>query len=111
MDTVPFWGAGLELLSGHWQSLWYHGLETPEAFAFTGLHPKYGKPPDNQAWGDYMGVKILSAGHRRDRRHRQHGQLVEYLESGEEFDILKGRPGKFRELGPPAPAGDVRSEG
>ena len=27
MDTVPFWAAGIDSLSGHWQSLWYHGLE------------------------------------------------------------------------------------
>ena len=24
MDTVPFWAAGIDSLSGHWQSLWYH---------------------------------------------------------------------------------------
>ena len=26
MDTVPFWAAGIDSLSGHWQSLWYHTL-------------------------------------------------------------------------------------
>ena len=25
MDTQPFWSAGIDSISGHWQSLWYHG--------------------------------------------------------------------------------------
>ncbi len=60
MDTVPFWAAGLENLSGHWQSLWYHGLNVPAAQAFTKrFSEKFGTPPDNQAWGDYVAVRIV----------------------------------------------------
>jgi branched-chain amino acid transport system substrate-binding protein len=97
MDTVPFWAAGLESLSGHWQSLWYHGLEIPAAQEFTDTFTqKYGKPPDNQAWGDYMGVKILLKAI-AETGGTDSMALVEYLEGGAEFDILKGRPGKFRD--------------
>jgi branched-chain amino acid transport system substrate-binding protein len=97
MDTVPFWAAGLESLSGHWQSLWYHGLDIPAAREFTdSFTQKYGKPPDNQAWGDYMGVKILLQAI-AETAGTDSMALVEYLESGEEFDILKDRPGKFRD--------------
>ena len=61
MDTVPFWAAGLDSLSGHWQSLWYHGLTLPAAQAFTKrFSEKFQSPPDNQAWGDYIGVKIVA---------------------------------------------------
>src|SRR3989449_6651872 len=35
MDTVPLSGAGIDSLSGHWQSLWYHGLTVPASQAFT----------------------------------------------------------------------------
>ena len=35
MDTVLFWGAGQDSISGHWQSLWYHGLTNPASVAFT----------------------------------------------------------------------------
>jgi hypothetical protein len=55
MDTIPFWAAGIDALSGYWQSLWYHGLTSKGAEAFTkAFTAKYGGPPDNQAWGDYM---------------------------------------------------------
>jgi branched-chain amino acid transport system substrate-binding protein len=97
MDTVPFWAAGLESLSGHWQSLWYHGLDIPTAQEFTSTFTqKYGKPPDNQAWGDYMGVKILLQAI-AETGGTDSTALVEYLESGAEFDIMKNRPGKFRD--------------
>jgi branched-chain amino acid transport system substrate-binding protein len=97
MDTVPFWAAGLESLSGHWQSLWYHALDNEASQTFTGnFTQKHGKPPDNQAWGDYMGVKILLQAI-AETGGTDSMALVEYLESGAEFDILKDRPGKFRD--------------
>jgi branched-chain amino acid transport system substrate-binding protein len=97
MDTVPFWAAGLESLSGHWQSLWYHALEIPGAQEFTAnFTQKNGKPPDNQAWGDYTGVKILLQAIAETGGTDSMG-IVEYLESGVEFDILKERKGRFRD--------------
>lgn len=46
MDTGPFWAAGLESLSGHWQSLWYHGLDNEASQEFTRKFiERYGKPP------------------------------------------------------------------
>jgi branched-chain amino acid transport system substrate-binding protein len=96
MDTVPFWAAGLENLSGHWQSLWYHGLAIPSAQAFTArFQQKFGTPPDNQAWGDYVGVRIvlqtIAATKSTDA-----AAAIQYLESGVTFDILKERKGSFR---------------
>ncbi|MBI1963906.1 MAG: ABC transporter substrate-binding protein [Candidatus Rokubacteria bacterium] len=96
MDTVPFWAAGLDALSGHWQSLWYHGLTLPAAQAFTRrFGDKYGKPPDNQAWGDYVGVKILLQA-MAETKSTEGAKWVAYFEKGASFDILKGRKGTFR---------------
>ncbi len=97
MDTVPFWAAGLDSLSGHWQSLWYHGLTLPASQAFTKrFSDKYGKPPDNQAWGDYVGVKILLQA-MAETKSSEGPKWVAYFEKGATFDILKGRKGSFRD--------------
>ncbi|MBF8288042.1 MAG: ABC-type branched-chain amino acid transport system, periplasmic component, ATP binding cassette [Candidatus Rokubacteria bacterium] len=97
MDTVPFWGAGIDSLSGHWQSLWYHGLAVPAAQAFTKrFSDKYGMPPDNQAWGDYVGVKILLQA-MAETKSTEGPKWVAYFEKGATFDILKGRKGSFRD--------------
>ncbi len=97
MDTVPFWAAGIESLSGHWQSLWYHGLTMPASQAFTKrFNDKYGKPPDNQAWGDYVGVRILLQA-MTETKSTEAAKWVSYFEKGASFDILKGRKGSFRD--------------
>ena len=96
MDTVPFWAAGLENLSGHWQSLWYHGLKVPAAQGFTKrFWDKFEGPPDNQAWGDYVGIKIVAQA-LAETKSTDAATLIEYLEKGASFDILKERKGSFR---------------
>lgn len=97
MDTVPFWAAGIEALSGYWQSLWYHDLKEPGSPEFTTRFTKrYGKPPDNQAWGDYIGIKIVLQAIAQSKSLKSQ-DLVKYLEKGARFDILKGREAWFRE--------------
>ncbi|HXM81672.1 MAG TPA: ABC transporter substrate-binding protein [Burkholderiales bacterium] len=96
MDTIPFWAAGIDSISGHWQSLWYHGLNVPAAHAFTKrFWDKNGFPPDNQAWGDYVGVMIVAQAI-AEAKSTDAVKLVEYLEKGASFDILKARRGMFR---------------
>ena len=96
MDTIPFWAAGIDSISGHWQSLWYHGLNVPAAQAFTKrFSDKNGFPPDNQAWGDYVGVMIVAQAI-AETKSTDAARLVEYLEKGASFDILKARRGMFR---------------
>ena len=68
----------------------------PAAQAFTRcFSDKYGKPPDNQAWGDYVGVKILLRA-MAETKSTEGAKWVAYFEKGASFDILKGRPGTFR---------------
>lgn len=96
MDTQPFWAAGIDALSGHWQSLWYHELKEKGSPEFTAAFRKrYGKPPENQAWGDYIGTRILLQAMQAAKSTKS-ADLVRYLEGGASFDILKGRPGTFR---------------
>ncbi len=98
MDTIPFWAAGIESLSGHWQSLWYHGLQTEGSKAFTKafLDRYAGRPPDNQAWGDYIGMKIV-LGAMNELKSTDSIKLIEHFEKGATFDLLKGREGRFRD--------------
>src|SRR2546429_309715 len=96
MDTIPFWAAGIDSLSGHWQSLWYHGLTVPQSVAFTKKFiGQFGYPPDNQAWGDYVAAKILTQAI-AEAKSTDSLKLVEYFEKGPSFDILKARKGSFR---------------
>lgn len=97
MDTAQFWAAGLENLSGFWQSLWYHGLDNERSRDFTRrFMDRYGEPPENQAWGDYVSMRIIAQALEETGETRSEA-LVEYLESGAEFDILKDRAGRFRD--------------
>ena len=96
MDTAGFWAAGIESITGYWQSLWYHGMQTDTSQAFTkAFVEKYKKPPENQAWGDYMGVKIMAAA-MEEAKTTDHDAIIGLLESGMDFDILKPRKGTFR---------------
>jgi len=96
MDTVPFWAAGIDALSGHWQSLWFHGLTLPAAVAFTKrFSDKFGGPPDNQAWGDYTAVRILAQS-MTETKSTASEIIITHLEKGATFDILKARKGSFR---------------
>ena len=54
------------------------------------------QPPDNQAWGDYVGVRIVVQTIAETKAPTLR-RLVQYLEKGAEFDMLKARKGKFRD--------------
>lgn len=96
MDTGQFWGAGLDALSGYWQSLWYHGLDLPASQAFTKAYQdRHDMPPENQAWGDYVAVKILAQA-MNEADSTASDDLIAYFEGGATFDILKAREGSFR---------------
>jgi branched-chain amino acid transport system substrate-binding protein len=97
MDTVPFWAAGIDALTGYWQSLWYHDLKESGSPEFTKrFSERNGKPPDNQAWGEYVGIRILLQAIAEAKSTRS-PDLVAHLEKGAKFDILKGREAWFRD--------------
>jgi branched-chain amino acid transport system substrate-binding protein len=96
MDTVLFWGAGQDSISGHWQSLWYHGLTNAPSVAFTKrFSDKFGGPPENQAWGDYVATKIMLQA-MAETKGTDTTKIIDHFEKGASFDILKPRKGMFR---------------
>jgi branched-chain amino acid transport system substrate-binding protein len=60
MDTIPFWAAGIDSLSGHWQSLWYHGLTVPQSVAFTRKFTASSAIRPTTRAGDYVAAKMLT---------------------------------------------------
>ena len=95
-DTALAWGAGKENFGGTWPVVWHHLLDTPGSKAFVAaFSKKYGKPPENQAWGDYMAVKILAQA-MTEIKSIEAVKIIEHFEKGATFDVLKTRPGYFR---------------
>lgn len=96
-DTASAWGAGAEAMQGTWPCIWYHTIDTPSAKAFTAAFTqKHGKPPENQAWGDYNAMKIVAQA-MAETKAAESPALVEYLEKGAKFDVMKGREAHFRD--------------
>jgi branched-chain amino acid transport system substrate-binding protein len=99
MDTVQFWAVGAQDLTGVWPATYYHQIDTPENrdFVQRWREQHNNTPPDNQAWHDYVAVKILAEA-MTETGSTNSDELVEFLESGHEFNVLKERPARFRQL-------------
>ncbi|ODV11339.1 MAG: ABC transporter substrate-binding protein [Rubrivivax sp. SCN 70-15] len=96
LNTADAWAAGRGNLSGIWPTVWYAGIQTPSAEAFTAAFTKkYGKPPENHAWVEYVTLKILAQAIAATKS-TETPKLVAYFESGAQFDLLKDRKGYFR---------------
>ena len=95
-DTALAWAAGKGNFVGTWPVVWHHLIDTPSSKAFVAAFTKkYGKPPENQAWGDYMALKIMAQS-MNELKTLDQTKIVEHLEKGAKFDILKPRQGYFR---------------
>lgn len=95
-DTAMVWGAGRGNFGGEWPVLWHHALDVPESKTFVAAFEKrWGQPPENQAWGDYIGTKML-ANAMNETETTDANALIEYFEGEPKLDILKGRQGYFR---------------
>jgi branched-chain amino acid transport system substrate-binding protein len=96
LNTADAWAAGEGNLSGTWPTVWYHTLEVPTSKAFvTAFSKKYGKPPENHAWIEYMAFKLMAQA-MNETKSTDTEQLIAYFEKETEFDILKARKGHFR---------------
>ena len=69
-------------------------LRSAKAFvaAFT---KKYGKPPENQAWGEYVALKAMVQA-MTETKSTDSAKMIAYLEKGAPIDVLKARKGSFR---------------
>ncbi|MCA3598804.1 MAG: ABC transporter substrate-binding protein [Methylobacterium sp.] len=95
-DTALAWAAGKENFGGTWPVVWHHLIDTPGTKKFVAdFTRKYGKPPENQAWGDYIAVKIFAQS-MNEQKSTDSAKLIEYWEKGAKFDVLKTRQGYFR---------------
>jgi len=95
-DTAVAWGAGKGNFFGTWPLVWHHLIDTPGSKAFVAAFTKkYGKPPENQAWGDYITMKILAQS-MNDAKTADPLKIIEHWEKEPKFDLLKTREGYFR---------------
>jgi branched-chain amino acid transport system substrate-binding protein len=95
-DTAVAWGAGKGNVLGTWPLVWDSQVQTPSSKRFTDAFvKKYGKPPENQAWGDYMSTRHVAQA-MNELKSTDSTKIVEHLEKGAKFDILKSREGYYR---------------
>ena len=95
-DTAVAWGAGQGNFSGIWPLIWHHLVDNPSSKKYVeAFTKKYGKPPENQSWGDYNSLKLVAQSF-AEIKSTDSQKLQEHLRKGAKFDILKGREGYFR---------------
>jgi branched-chain amino acid transport system substrate-binding protein len=95
-DTVVAWGAGKGNFSGIWPLVWHHLVDTPSSKKYVdAFTKKYGKPPDNQSWGDYNSLKIVAQS-MAETKSADPQKLAEHLRKGAKFDVMKAREAHFR---------------
>lgn len=95
-DTALAWGAGPGNFGGEWPVVWHHQLDNASTQAFVkAFTDRYGKPPENQAWGDYLATKVMAKA-MNETKSTDSAAILEYLADEPRFDILKGREGYFR---------------
>jgi len=96
LNTADAWAAGEGNLAGIWPTVWHHELDTPGSKAFVAaFRKKYGKPPENHAWIEYVSLKIMAQAINATKSTDTE-KLIAYFESQAEFDLLKARKGYFR---------------
>ncbi len=96
LNTADAWAAGEGNLSGTWPTVWYHTLEVPSSKTFVdNFTKKYGKPPENHAWIEYISLKMMAQAI-NETKSTDTEKLIAYFEKETQFDILKARKAYFR---------------
>jgi branched-chain amino acid transport system substrate-binding protein len=95
-DMALAWAAGKDNFIGTWPVVWHHLLDTPGSKKFVAdFRARYRRLPENQAWGDYVAMKIIAQS-MNEIRSADPQKLIEHWEKGAKFDLLKTREGYFR---------------
>ncbi|NDP42290.1 MAG: ABC transporter substrate-binding protein [Aromatoleum sp.] len=95
-DTAVAWGAGKGNVTGIWPLVWDSQVKSATAQKFTdAFTKKYGKPPENQAWGDYMSTRHVAQA-MNELKTTDSTKIAEHLEKGAKFDVMKSREGYYR---------------
>ncbi|HTB01662.1 MAG TPA: ABC transporter substrate-binding protein [Bradyrhizobium sp.] len=96
LNTADAWATGEGNLSGTWPTVWYHTLDVPTSKTFVAaFSKKYGKPPENHAWIEYIALKIMAQA-MNETKSTDTEKLIAYFEKETQFDILKARKAYFR---------------
>jgi len=96
LNTADAWAAGEGNLGGIWPTVWHHEVDTPGSKAFVAeFRKRYGKPPENHAWIEYVSMHIMARA-MKETRSTDTEKLIAYFEKQPEFDLLKPRKGYFR---------------
>jgi branched-chain amino acid transport system substrate-binding protein len=96
LNTGDAWAAGAGNLSGTWPTVWYHTLDNPASKTFVAAFTtKYGKPPENHAWIEYITLKLLAQAI-NETKSTDSEALIAYFEKQTQFDIMKARKAYFR---------------
>ena len=94
-DTALFWLAGIDSCSGFWQTTWDRAINTPGSQDFARrFAAKFGSPPENQGWQDYTAARIILQTI-AETKSTDAAKIIQHLEKGAQFDILKPRKGYF----------------
>ena len=97
MNMTSIWGAGKNSFSGTWPIIWTHQVQAPSAQEFVKRFQKrWDKIPENQAVNDYLAI-ILLAKAMNETKSDDTEELIKYLETAKDLDLLRGRPGYFRD--------------
>jgi branched-chain amino acid transport system substrate-binding protein len=92
VDTLLVWPVGVGAISGVFPLLWWSDLPYENTRIFTNKFvEKFGKPPENQAWCDYVGIKCIAMA-MEEAGTTESEKVVEGMEK------IKFRAGKGREL-------------
>jgi branched-chain amino acid transport system substrate-binding protein len=98
IDSAYAWPVG-ESLRGVFPIIWWHELTNPSSKAWADRYIKrWGRPPDNQAYGDYIAVHAIAQAIEK-AKSTDSAKLVAALEGhtlAGTTDGLKGRPLTFR---------------
>ena len=98
IDSAFAWPVG-ESLRGHFPIIWWHELNNAASRAWAARYVKrWGRPPDNQAYGDYLAVHAIAQAIEK-AKSTDGAKLVQALEGHTltaAMDGLKGRPLTFR---------------
>lgn len=94
MDTAVAWQVG-KSLSGIYPVPFYHKQPGAEAFVKKYVD-RYGAPPDNQAWQDYVAINSLVKAINK-AGSTDYAKVVKALE-GLELNVEKDRPGVYRDF-------------
>lgn len=97
-ETNNVWGVPRDIMGtigGIGAAAWYFKVDDPGSVKFVEeATKKLGKPPDDQCWKDAMGATLLAKGI-EGAGSTDTEAVIKYFESGVEFDLWKGRKGKF----------------